>query len=355
MKKAILFLLEILLISACSVSPAATREPATPTPIPTPLAAIKPTYTVQRGDVVSKIQFNGRVAPATEEALYFRVDGRIRRVYFKEGSDVKAGDILADLTTMDALERQQASDKLDLRRAEVRYEIARLQLEQVKESIPSWRSDYFYQTAIKENELELAKIAVDEVKLRIADREANIADSRIVATLSGRLTSSRLTEGGKATALDPMAIVADLTKLEVVAKLDSTLLSQVAEGMPVSVVLTDRPGTELTGVIRKLPYGAISSNDVKITDTNTHIAITGLPESIKLQLSELVRVTVTLEKHENTLWLPPQALRTFDGRRFVIVKEGEIQRRIDIKVGIVGEDRVEILEGLQEGQVVIVQ
>jgi multidrug efflux pump subunit AcrA (membrane-fusion protein) len=53
------------------------------------------------------------------------------------------------------------------------------------------------------------------------------------------------------------------------------------------------------------------------------------------------------------LWLPPQAIRTFEGRKFVVVQEGDAQRRVDVKIGVEGEDRVEIVEGLNEGQVVV--
>jgi multidrug efflux pump subunit AcrA (membrane-fusion protein) len=53
------------------------------------------------------------------------------------------------------------------------------------------------------------------------------------------------------------------------------------------------------------------------------------------------------------MWLPPQAIRRFEGRRFVVVQDAEGQRRVDVKVGITSDDRVEILEGLEEGQVVI--
>jgi multidrug efflux pump subunit AcrA (membrane-fusion protein) len=53
------------------------------------------------------------------------------------------------------------------------------------------------------------------------------------------------------------------------------------------------------------------------------------------------------------LWLPPQAVRTFEGRKFVVVQEGDGQRRVDVKIGIQSEDRVEIEEGLKEGQVAV--
>ena len=64
---------------------------------------------------------------------------------------------------------------------------------------------------------------------------------------------------------------------------------------------------------------------------------------------------VTLEKRENTLWLPPAAVQKFAGRRFVSVEEGGRRRQIDVTVGIESAERVEILEGLQEGQVVVGQ
>ena len=53
------------------------------------------------------------------------------------------------------------------------------------------------------------------------------------------------------------------------------------------------------------------------------------------------------------MWLPPQAVRTFEGRSFVVIQEASAQRRIDVRVGIRSDDRVEILDGLAEGQVII--
>ena len=55
------------------------------------------------------------------------------------------------------------------------------------------------------------------------------------------------------------------------------------------------------------------------------------------------------------LWLPPQAIRTFEGRRFVVVQDGDAQLRVDVTIGIESDDRVEIEEGLTEGQTVIGQ
>jgi multidrug efflux pump subunit AcrA (membrane-fusion protein) len=60
-----------------------------------------------------------------------------------------------------------------------------------------------------------------------------------------------------------------------------------------------------------------------------------------------------LEQKEDVLWLPPQAIRTFEGRKFVVVQEDGFQQRVDVKVGIEGDDRTEIEEGVEEGQIVV--
>jgi multidrug efflux pump subunit AcrA (membrane-fusion protein) len=70
-------------------------------------------------------------------------------------------------------------------------------------------------------------------------------------------------------------------------------------------------------------------------------------------LGEIATVIIELEKREDVLWLPLAALRTFQGRDFVLIQDGEIQRRVDVQLGLKSQDRVEILDGLSEGQVVI--
>jgi len=74
---------------------------------------------------------------------------------------------------------------------------------------------------------------------------------------------------------------------------------------------------------------------------------------LAVEPGDLVRVTVVLERKEDVLWLPPAAIRTFEGRKFVVIQEGAIQRRVDVTVGIESDDRVEIVSGVEEGDVVV--
>jgi multidrug efflux pump subunit AcrA (membrane-fusion protein) len=62
---------------------------------------------------------------------------------------------------------------------------------------------------------------------------------------------------------------------------------------------------------------------------------------------------ITIAERKNVLWLPASAIRQFGGRDFVVVQEDGVERRVDVRLGLEGNDRVEILEGLEENQRVV--
>src|SRR5262252_1091644 len=100
----VITLVAALLTVACNAQQSG-QEPPTPTPVPTPIVPTKPTYKVQKGQVVNQIQFTGRIGPVREEELFFKVSGRVRTVNIQQGDAVKKGQILAD-QEIAALERQ---------------------------------------------------------------------------------------------------------------------------------------------------------------------------------------------------------------------------------------------------------
>jgi hypothetical protein len=57
--------------------------------------------------------------------------------------------------------------------------------------------------------------------------------------------------------------------------------------------------------------------------------------------------------HADTLVLPNAAVRRFAGRTFVVMEEEGRSRRVDITTGLENGDQVEVLAGLDEGDVVI--
>jgi multidrug efflux pump subunit AcrA (membrane-fusion protein) len=124
---------------------------------------------------------------------------------------------------------------------------------------------------------------------------------------------------------------------------------KILEGMQVSVVDANNPSKIVTGAIRRMPY--TSTTDT--TANEVRIKLDVPPAQAGFKIGQRLQISTVLRSKENVLLLPPQAVRTFEGRSFVLVKNGALQQRVDIKVGIVGEKQVEVTDGLSEGQIIL--
>jgi len=195
---------------------------------------------------------------------------------------------------------------------------------------------------------------VNQAQLALERLQAQVAEAQIIAPVAGEVLSLAVYAGRPAEAFKPAIVVADPSALEVNAELLSSQMQELIQGQQAVVVLSDYPGQTWRGTVRQLPYpyGAGGSGEgLSGADKSVHISLEG--DLSGLELGDLARVIILLEEKEDVLWLPPAAIRTFQGRRFVIVQEPDRQRRMDVQIGIESADRVEILEGLQEGQVVV--
>lgn len=379
-----------LLLNGCG---AWVSSQATPTPIPTPAIPVKPVYVVQRGDITDLIRFTGRIAPIQEIELAFGVNGWIDEVRVKAGDEVKAGTMLASLDT--------GSQANNLRRAQIQVEMAQHELELFKQemliarqtssmtiaaaayqvelaqtALEELRSSGYTGTPLRQAEidLELAQmeealarqqaayhITADEVHLErlalelelaqiaLGELEQLIADSQIVAPLDGRIASVNIKADTAIEAYKVAIIILDLTTLLIRGDPGDAGLQRLEEGMPIKISPIGQPGTILTGNVLSLPYpygsGESGQEDAFfVIDEQSPIS--------SFDLGDLMEISVVLNEKQNILWLPPQAIRTFEGRKFVVIQAGEGQQRVDVKIGIQMEDRVEILEGLEEGQTV---
>jgi len=439
-----MLLLVMIPLVGCSGGAAAPSEAATPTPIATPIVPTKPTYEVQRGEVVKSVQFTGRVAPVVEQALFFRTAGYVANVLVKRNDLVKKGDLIAELEVTDlknhlaesqaALDSAESNNEQRVAEAQAQLTTAQLNLSKLKVQDPSldttmaevaleraqtgladaqkeyddakhrywqWKYDevkdaytrslheaelnlkvvqaqynkaleaaqaHQYDVQIQEQAVNLAQMRLDQAKsglditqlqLVVKTLQSQLADAQLVAPFDGQVMSLSITEGRSVDAYREVAILADPKELEISADLTDKVLTDLAEGMSVTAALVSRPDETLSGEIRRLPYpyggGGRQGTDVQDEDKSTRVSINSSSSSVQYEDGDLVRVTVVLERKSDVLWLPPQAIRTFSGRKFVVVQEGDGQRRVDVKIGIESEDRVEIEEGLQEGQIVIGQ
>ncbi len=217
--------------------------------------------------------------------------------------------------------------------------------------------------------IERANLAIEEAKqggdpeldkrvasaqLEVERLQGQIEAGQLYAPFDGKVASIGARPGDGIEAYKPVIGVMNDATLEVIVELvTSQDAAKLGVGQPVHLSFSRYRGQEFTGKVSRLPSSATSGTSSVNADTAYHIDFDA--KNQEFDVGDAVEVTVTLAQKDDALWLPPQAVRAFEGRRFVVVKDGDRQRRQDVKVGIVSTDKIEILDGLKEGDVVVGQ
>jgi len=347
-----LFVAFMILLAGCG-APSAGSE-ATPTPYPTP---VKATFAVQRGDITIDAKLTGRVSPLALQTVYFQINGQVSEVLANVNDVVTEGQLLGELAEARDIKAKAEETQRVIRRAQIDLEIAKLTLEQYKSQGKSPN-----EIKIQELQVELAQMAFDEKMTSLGidpaasvvdNLDAQIAQARAFSPANGTIIAA-VTVGRKVTPTTPAFVLGDPNQLEVVAALDESKgdseLKEMFEGMPVVVALDAKPDVQFKGTIRQLPspYGTGASDDRVV-----HIVLDVPPSTTTYQSGDKVTATVQLNSKQGILWLPPDAVRKAGGRTFVIINSDTGPKRVDIEIGLQTRDRVEIVSGLTEGQVVL--
>ena len=386
----VLAALSLLLSAGCSANPVLEDTSPTPTSLPTLVQPAQATTQVQRGEVVKEIDLTGYIVAAKSQDLFFYSDGYVRTINVKRGDKVTQGQVLATLDAKDltsqlaeaqlALKTSQAqldaarqANADDLSEAQVELQIEKIRLEQTKYNVRSSGSlSSTYDLQIQIQMVNLAQLKVDRLmrgvdpqisegveaaNLTVQRLQGLLADTQVTAPFAGTVTSLTINKPGEqVSAYRTIATVGDLASLEVtanepaVSSADSPDTPSVllAEGMPALIQdASQASAPTVKGMLTRLPSQAPSE-----TDKAVRIRIDQSLQGSGLALDSTVKVRVQAASKENVLWLPPRYVRTFEARSFVIVVDKSGPHRVDIKTGLAGLERVEIVQGLSEGQVV---
>lgn len=313
--------------------------------------------TAEAATIPVQLDALGTVTPQASVKVRPQVSGVLQKVLFKEGQMVRAGDLLA---TIDArpfeLALMQASGQRQ--RDEAQLDSARVTLGRFKTLLAQdsiARQEVDSQAALVK-QLE-GTVVIDKSNEGVA--RLNLAYTRVVAPISGRLGLRTVDVGNVVSSSDASGIVliAQLSPIDVVFSIPQDQVAEVQKnlgaGLPMQVTALDRTrSTTLeTGVLASL------DNQVDVQTGTVRAKARFANSKLALFPNQFVNVQLLVTRLENAVVVPVTALRHGSTGDYVYVLDPEqpVVRLRPVQRGMATVDKIVITDGLQAGERVITE
>jgi multidrug efflux system membrane fusion protein len=309
----------------------------------------------RKGNIDVYIDALGTVTPRNMVVVHTRVDGQLLSVAFREGQNVKAGDLLAQIdprpfeVQLTQANGQMARDQAQLKNAQVDLERYRTLLAQ--DSISKQQVDT-QEALVRQYQgvVESDRGAIDSAKLQITY-------ARITAPISGRVGLRPVDPGNIVHASDTNGLVT-ITQVQPV-----TVIYPVPEDNVPRIVKRMQSGQDLAvdaydrGGKNKLATGRLLTIDNQIdTATGTVKLKAEFPNQDGVLFpNQFVNVRMAVETRQDATLVPSAAIQRGAPGTFVfLVKQDQTVSVTSVKVGTTEGETTEVQNGVEPGNLVVV-
>lgn len=350
---------------------------------------------VTRGPINSTVEAMGRVRPDRQAQLSLRGSGRVAEVKVQVGDRVEAGQILL---TLDAAQAER-----DVRQAELELAARRQRLDQARaggspadieaaqaavreasvarEVAQAQYDDRAKQPDVKTSEeaakLEAAKAAyqraraalekalggappeeiatlqtgIDQAELALTAARARLDETRLTAPFAGVVLDVTPRPGENVGAGAALALLADVTRQHIEADVEEVDAPLVQAGQLAEVRLDAFPGQTLAATVTRLAPAATTRQGATSYTAWLDLAPTDL--ALKPGMAAIVRIAT--QTKPDALLVPARAVQNVGRQKIVrVVRDGR-PLEVEVTTGLSDRQQVEILDGLREGDLVLVE
>ncbi len=298
--------------------------------------AIVPVETklVENGRIARSVTVSGTVEPIRIVGVNAQLAGALRTMVAEEGTFVQEGGVLATLDDREI--------SAQLTSAEASYELARAafqRAERLRERQVMTAPEYERDRAA----LAAAEAQRDQLRTRLGY-------ATVRASLTGIVTEKNVEAGDVVGVQTRLFTIADVSTMVVRVRVSELDVVQLSPGDAAEVFLDAFAGRQLAGRIRRVfpsadPASRLVPVEVAITGTDARVARPGF----------LARVTFALGAKENVRLVPASAIvKDASGSEALYVISNDRAARRLVRTGLISEGRVEIVEGVNAGEVVVV-
>ena len=359
-----------------------------------------PTVRAARQEIRMTVSTNGIIEPVELGEVYAPIDGRVISISVQEGAGIAAGQPLVVLiseqirsslaeanTALLAARRQEnmvlsGPPKDEVAALDASISESALQLEEIEKDLKTEES-LLARGAVARAAVDALRKQRDQIRLRVDNQRrqkqellnryspeeirlernrvqelANQAQfleqqrqlETITSPRSGRIYSLEIKPGAYVTRGQLLARINQPGNIRLRAYVDEPDLGRIAKGQSVEIAWDGLPDRRWTGVVERPAEQVVEMNNRTIG--HVICAIEGNPEELIPNLN--VNIEITTIRKVDTIVVPRSAVFSPDGIRSVRIFDGTAAVTTPVVPGIVTAEEIEILEGVREGDEVII-
>ena len=257
---------------------------------------------------------------------------------------------------VDAANARVAAAEITAKIAELQYEqakagpdeyelaIARAQVDQARAALDKLKS------SPTPEELAIARAQVDQARAALARARLQLEEAVLVAPFAGTVASVDVSVGELASSAKPAIVLVDLSALHLDITVDEIDIGRIEVGQEVNIALDAFPDVELKGRVTRIDPVGTTVQGVVTYGVRIELEPTGVP----IRPGMTANVDILVERREGVLLVPNRALRRDGKGKYVEVLAGGQRQRRYVTTGLSDGAFTEVIEGLEEGERVIV-
>lgn len=303
-------------------------------------------------DLPVKLSAHGHVVPLNQVDVRPQVGGTVRGIHFREGDEVKAGQLLFTIDSSDViaqLERTQASAaQIEAQVDEAERDLARIkQLAKLR---------YYSTSAVdtSASKLESLKAQHKAIQAEVASSRLQVERTRIAAPMAGLTGALAVHPGSLAqpSAAVPLVTVVQIDPIGVEFSLPESQLARLLDARAAGTVRIElqRPDG------KRLPGSLVFVNNTVNTDSGTITLKASFPNATSsLWPGAYVELVIDAGVSRGAIVLPPQALLEGPQGRFVYVLDQDNKAQVRPVELLRLQEQMAVVDGLNGGERVVAE
>lgn len=320
------------------------------------------TVDVVRDSLVQKALAVGNIEPDVEIEVKSQISGVVRRMFIDEGAFVKAGEPLLEVAPNPTpIELADSKRQVELREIELqnlRKDLERKRELRARDFITQEeleRAERDYDQSVVQVQMANERVALlEKGSVRIGNRTI---EGVIRSPIDGFVLEARVEQGDpvvplsnfqEGTVLFTMAEMDDLIFRGTVDEID---VGRLEEGMSAAIKIGALPEAGVRGEVSLISLKARTEDNATVFPIE--ILLTEV-EGVVLRAGYSANADIIIDRRADVLVIPERLVRTEDGvaRVTVLRPDGTLEER-EIETGLSDAIRVEVVDGLQEGEKVV--